>query len=500
MTSKFFFLSLILAFVTPVGAETISPQTLLEAEKYTPIELQSYKQKNYKLDDPAGDFALLKRSELVPKRIMKDLLGKDRDPKDKAPVHEEDYMSEEVLVLAPGSEKSEEPVKKDALERLVDYCKKNSSQAPIFSDLYESLGQDGPDTLEKFIIGLQNVEKPIQGRNNPINREGFSKMFAQVISEEKQNGIEPSYGTPHKWSKEFLAKHGKSSPMLATSKLLMALAVGETNRYMKTDKEAELYKWMTSQKDDSLEVSDVFRESYKMNKGDIYKTLLTIENVMAHQWHNPKREKLPFIKKLKPITSGLQYEQDKFGTWYHLFGIMLYGYVEGGNRAHVIGRVEALGSIILSPTVNKTQKGWMNKQGGLVGGDLSKMVKEKTFTKHDSNKEYLKESSYLNKDEDFRDRIDVPLDSHIVATLATTENDRTFIDIRDQKSRNLKKCTVDFYPNYGKGFDSRIKRTQNDLDLSANGVSLPMFNSSIKKVRGFISCGDSKETLVFETK
>ena len=113
----------------------------------------------------------------------------------------------------------------------------------------------------------------------------------------------------------------------------------------------DLYNWMVAQTEGSLELVDVFRKSYRLNNGDIYKTLMTIENVLAHQWHNPKRESLTINSRLKPITSGHEYGEDKFGTWYHLFEIMLYGYVEGGVRAHIIGRVEALGSKMLSPGV-----------------------------------------------------------------------------------------------------------------------------------------------------
>ena len=77
-----------------------------------------------------------------------------------------------------------------------------------------------------------------------------------------------------------------------------------------------------------------------------------------------------------PIANGYNYDSDRYGTWYHLFGMMLYGYVKDGTHANFIGRVEALGSNVLSRhSVDKTQKQWMNKEGGFVGQNLKKLVK-----------------------------------------------------------------------------------------------------------------------------
>lgn len=433
----------------PLYAQSISPKTLQEAETYNPYQLQGFKQTENKLIDPAGDYALLKRSELVPKRIVWDLLNlKDNEPP--FPENHEDW---EDLVVSQGH--SETPEAK--------------------------------------------AKNPIQGKENPINRKGFSSMINQIIVEELENGIVPSIGTPHVWSKEFLAKYGKTHPMLVSSKLLMALAVGETNRYMKTGTEKELYQWLLNSDDNGLELSDVIRASYKLNKGDMYLTILTIENVLAHQWHNEKREKLPFIKKLKPITSGNEYTADKFGTWYHLFGIMLYGYVEGGLKSSLIGRIEALGSNMLSPGVDKTQKQWMNKIGGLLGSDIAKIVRNEAYLKHQSNTELLREVSYLNKTEDFRDRIKYPLDRDIAVTISKDE-DRTNVEILDKKNRNFENCRVEVFPSNGRGFNVRKKEMRENVSLSRSALTIQFLERDVSRVRGFISCENEKETIVFESK
>lgn len=493
-------LSLFILFITSsqVLSKEISPKTLKEAESYSAIELQSYTQENYKVDDPAGDYALLKRSELVPMRILKSLTSKE-ELKEEAIAETVDHSTQDYEIqIVPGTEKKAPPPK-DMISELNEYCKRHPDEADLYRQIYNSFGAPDAESMKKMLVAISNIGKQIQGRENPLMREGLNKMFTQVIAEERENGIEPQFGTPHEWSKEFLEKYGRTSPMVISSKLLMSLAVGETNRYMKTDKEADLYKWLLEQNDGSIELSNLFRASYKINDGDIYKTLMTIENVLAHQWRNPNREKLPFIAKLKPITSGHEYDGDKFGSWYHLFGMMLYGYVEGGVKASIIGRIEAIGSYMLTPGENMTQKRWMNKEGGQVGGDLAKTVKNKSYLSFKPDSNNLKVESYINKKEDFRDRINVPVDEQIEASLSPNE-DRTFIDIKDVKNRNLKNCSVDMIPDMGMGFDSTKKESENNINIGSSLSTISFFKPGVRRIRGFIKCAGLDETISFESK
>lgn len=446
-------------------AESITPLTIEEAKKYAPNELIQYRQLEYKLIDPAGDYALLKRSEIWPKKMVLKALKKSKENEvesNNANIDVESYVG--------------------SLENMF-------------------ITQD-----EALSYNSKNSKESIQGRESPIIRKGFAKMFKQVIVEEQKNGIEPRYGNPHKWSKEFKNKYGKSSPMMVSSKLLLALAVGETNRYMKTDKEDELYNWLIDQQDSSVEISDLFRASYRINDGDVYLTLMTIENVMAHQWRNENRDNFKFVKKLKAITSGYQFTSDRFGTWYHLFGMIVYGYVEAQDhplkatiKATVIGEIEALGSRMLS-SYNKTQKAWMNRKGGAIGSDLATIVTKKTFLKHESDSKHLDPSSYLDHDEDFRDRIKVSLDDGIVASLDTGLDDRTFVYIEDTKNRSLKNCSIEMIPDLGTGLDAREIEIEESVNIKSSRSTITFYTSSVKKIRGFIKCESLDETIVFETK
>lgn len=472
------------------GATTISPQTLSEAEAYPAEQLQNYRQSGYKLVDPAGDLALLRRSQLVPSHIMNNLTHKKVMSSYTSRDEEYEIVTPEELPKGkiPG-----------ASDSFCDYLQRNPSLASLFAPVDKGPSADSEVQMQKLIAAINNMGTPIQGKKSPVRRNGFNKMFAEIIKEEEANGIEPSYGTPHQWSKEFLDKYGGSSTMLMSSKLLMALADGDTIRYMRTEQEANLYNWMVAKPNSSLTIDQVFRKSYELNSGDVYKTLMTIENILAHQWHNSHRESLPLTNRLKPITSGHEYAEDRFGTWYHFFGIMIYGYVEGGLKAELIGRTEALGSFILSPSVNKAQKKGLNLAGGWIGDDLAKLIRTKSYENFHVDPANLVEASYLDQTEDFRDRIQVALSPEIKASLERDE-DRGTVTIRDTE-RSLRDCKVEVMPDAtGWGFDASDKTVTEHVDIGSQYNYVPVFNRDLRAVRGFISCPDMPETLVFEAK
>ena len=464
----------------------ITPATLEEAEKYPADVLEAYRQPGYKLVDPAGDYALLKRSELVPTRAFAALTGTKEKARPYKIIRDEDYeITREEAPKAPALSER---------EILEQYCLRNPREGALFKSVISSLGLRDEADAEKFRMALENASRPIQVRESPLLRDGFKKMFAQIINEEKANGIEPTYGQPHEWSPEFLAKYGQSSPMLATSKLLMALATGDTFRFMQTDREEPLYKWMISRPRSSVTIHDVFRESYRLNGGDVYKALLTIENVLSRQWKNPDREHLPLTERLKPITSGHEYRGDRFGTWYHLFGIMLYGYVKGGPRSTAIGAIEALGAAIWYPT-EKMQKRNINLDGGRLGSDLADLVKEGGYSKIALDEAHLNETSYLNRNEDFRDRIRVPLSREVEAHLEK-QQERSFVHVR-HTARQLKGCTVELIPDTGRGFNSSEKETIASANIGQDLVTFQTF-TQVRRVRGFIQCENQDEPLAFE--
>ncbi|MES3037034.1 MAG: hypothetical protein V4736_03930 [Bdellovibrionota bacterium] len=489
---------LLIALAVPQILHAQSLSTLSDAEAANKDALFAFHQSGYQLVDPAGDFSVYKVASEIPKQMWYSLSKDERAAINKvtkddiSPYEDLNYMEPEVKKYVPVATAGE-------FEDLLSII---SSQQPGLEKLFSQLPEVTPTDREyndaRFFTLIDNLNASIQGRSNPLIRKGFKKMFAQVITEEKAAGIQPTYGEPHKWSEEFSRKYKMRSPLLINSKLLLALSMGRTNRYMVSGTEETLYKWAVSQERNSITLPEMFRASYRINNGDVYKTLLTIENILANQWRNVRRELLPMTQRLKPIALGFMYSEDRFGTWYHLFGMMLYGYVEGGLRADFVGRIEALGSSMLSPKINKTQKQWMNKAGGDLGDDLAEMVKKNSFATDKLDEEALKDETFLRQSEDYRDRIQVASDPAISAKLNGLENSLEL----SSSTLDLKKCQLELLVDSGQGYNSRRVQKLKNVNLNAKRkfISLGDKSEVIQKVRGFVSCEGQSGNRAFETK
>ena len=236
------------------------------------------------------------------------------------------------------------------------------------------------DEKERLLIELRNAKIQTEGRENPFRRREMLNMMMQVMKEERVAGIEPSFGEPHTWSPEFLEycrAKGEMIP-LGFTKLLTALASGVTSRHFKTGTEAGLINEVLSRQDGSVTIDQMFRASYRLNKGDVYLTILTIENILSDNWRHPRRDDLAVTKKLANICNFYQGKGDKYGAWYHFHGMMLYGYVRGGFRAALIGGVESAGSHVLCGP-DEQQEDYANSMGGKIGAGLAKTVNGRLY-------------------------------------------------------------------------------------------------------------------------
>ena len=262
---------------------------------------------------------------------------------------------------------------------------------------------------ERLIIQLRNSKMIIEGRVNPLRVKQMIKMFTQIMHEEHLNGIKPKYGNPHTWSPEFirLCKNKVEIIPLMFSKLLMALSSGVTSRHMHTGQEKALIKYILSKEDDSVTLDRLFRQSYLLNNGDVYLTILTNLNILSDSWRHPNRNNLAITKKLSVITNFYNGKGDKFGSWYHFHGIMLYGYVQGGFKSTIVGHVESAGSHILGEG-DEQQEDYVNAKGGRIGGKLAKIVKKEKYLDFDAQGiNYCDPEVYLNLTEDYRDRLEI---------------------------------------------------------------------------------------------
>ena len=150
--------------------------------------------------------------------------------------------------------------------------------------------------------------------------------------------------------------------------------------------------------------------------------------------------------------------------------------------------------------VDKTQKQWMNKQGGFVGQNLKKMVLTGSWQQISIAPENLIEEQCLNRSEDFRDRLTYTLSNEVRAEawgqLQTLETVRL-----TSLEKSLSKCQIDLIFDNGHGFDSRNKTSFHQQDLlKGQELILPFSKNTVNAVRVFIQeCQNSEKSFVMET-
>lgn len=413
-----------------------------------------YRQKAYQLMDPEGDEALIRRAQAVPRNLLETLFSNENLSHSEDPWLPEDW---------------------ETVDPLADSKKRTP----------KTKTQEGPS---------------FQGRDNPVKLAEFSQMLDQVLWEESRQGLTPLVGEFHQWDPEVQKKYSEKSMVVGFSKLFVTLSLGFTSRFMKTDKEKDLWQWMVAQDYDTVTFPELFRTSYRLNKGDVYLSLLTIENLLAANWRYGGRDKLPATLRLRPITSGYNYDQDKFGTWYHFFGMILYGYAtNSGFKANFVGRAEALGSNILSSGVNKTQKQWFNKVGGYVGEDLRESVESRRYLQHRPDPKFLQEAWYLNRSEDFRDRLPVVSSPDLDIQIQSTGPENSFqVVLKNKSSQHWENCAVDVMTDTGAGYYSPFKYRHYGIHLKPQqSAGLSVSDRALKGARVFLEC-PHKDSLAAE--
>lgn len=271
-----------------------------------------------------------------------------------------------------------------------------TTKDPIAPELRKRINELRHCALERFdlheveseISVDDDIQESVYSENKvaPFKVKKLANMFNRVIQEEALQGIRPTTGEFHRWSETHL-------PYTLFSKVLWALSRGETSRYMVTGLEVNLKQWILTQENNSISLDKIFRRSYQLNQGNIYLTLLAIENVLSNDWQNPNRQQFLTTKKLKKFTNTIG-NDDRFGHWYHLFGVMLYGYVKSGIRAAFVGRMESLSSVIMKQQHEDQEKA-INIQGGKVGNLLHRWIQNGSWEKRPTNAEFTTEAYYL---------------------------------------------------------------------------------------------------------
>ncbi len=236
-----------------------------------------------------------------------------------------------------------------------------------------------PDKPQGFKIGTEA----------PLDLPKLQSEVLQII-EKNRPEIQPSLGREHTWSEagqHYLSKtiwkralwavKGESTvpvPTFGTSKLLLMLSIGATSRVAPSGQEQQLKSWILQQQDHSVGISKLFEQSYKLNQGNLYQTLMTAENVLSDGWIEPDRHLLPVQQKLEYIRKDSHPAGDNFAAWYHLFGIATYSLMRPEWQAKLVQGVESLGSLVLEG--KDPQEDMINRQGAEWGQQLRSMAKQ----------------------------------------------------------------------------------------------------------------------------
>ena len=181
-----------------------------------------------------------------------------------------------------------------------------------------------------------------------------------IVKAETAKGRQAQAGQKHLWN----VKH----PFFL-SKILVALATATSSRFMYVGKEVALIEWIKTRPDNSVTIEELFHQSYVLNEGNIYLTLLTIENVLSDATFDSERENTLVNRKLTDLYA---FSPNKFGDWYHFFGTMLAGYAEEPAQAiawlYGVYRRMTRGELAEESTMDA------DKKGAAIGVQLRTLV------------------------------------------------------------------------------------------------------------------------------
>ncbi len=369
-----------------------------------------YQQKEFMKVDPKGDAFLMRKIDQVPLKLLKGILKLDKyQPA-------ENKKSSHIPDLSNGFNKLKTKIMPDKikikdLDSMIQEIEDKDSSFERMSESEEIYNIDVLIRNEEKELNSKNKTSnlfDLKGLNTAVSKNGefeigkkhpfdVDRLINAVIKViQKHPEIELKMSEEHKWSKEarrymmygfwhrlgrFISRRQKDipAPLFMRSKVFLLLACGWTCRYAITGKEEILEKKLLSRPDRSLNIHEVFEISYVLHDGDMYLTMLAIENVLAKNPYVENRQDLPLQKKLIYLRNDSDTTGDNYGAWYHLFGISFYGMVRPGLVSRAVAEIESLGSIVLEGF--DRQEDYINRLGAVFGLKLRRMIKKKDYLK-----------------------------------------------------------------------------------------------------------------------
>ncbi len=295
---------------------------------------EHYQQTELQFDDPIGDAFLMKKLDQMPVNLIKALLPGGHYPQ------------------AEADEK-----------RQKDWIDANGNVIPF------EIGKIVPIDVDRLINKMRDIMyrlpeiKPVIGEEHKWSSEAQKQMFTSYFAR---------VGRLLRGREKYVPM-----PVMFQSKLFLLLGCGWTSRYAATGQEAALEAKVMAYPDRGVQIHDLFRESYILNKGNMYLTLLTAENVLAGNPYRVDRGEAPLQKKLAYLREDSLPRGDNYGAWYHFFGIGMYGLVRPALVVRAVAEIESMGSLFLEG--KDKQEDYINRYGAIWGRKVEKMMREKTY-------------------------------------------------------------------------------------------------------------------------
>ena len=299
-------------------------------------EAEHYQQEGLQLIDPKGDAFLIRKIDTVPMKLLSSLV-KSSYPQ--AEIEKEKQLAELENQMENGG---------------VPY----------------QIGKTVPIDVDRLINKCRHIMRHYYPRIVPTMGEehDWSPDAKKYLV----------YGFWHRFGRHIFGKQKEfPSPLFLRSKLFLCLACGWTSRYCVTGQEAALTERLMKYPDRRVQLHHMFAESYILNKGNIYLTFLTCENILAGDPYREDRENDPLQKKLAYIRHDSKDIGDNYGAWYHFFGISLYGLVRAGIVSRSVAEIESVGSFFLEGA--DKQEDYINRYGAIFGKKFKKMMKKETW-------------------------------------------------------------------------------------------------------------------------
>ncbi|PKL38706.1 MAG: hypothetical protein CVV41_22255 [Candidatus Riflebacteria bacterium HGW-Riflebacteria-1] len=320
-------------------------------------EAEHYQQETFALEDPKGDAFLMRKLDQVPTKL--------------------------IQALVKGSYPQAEIQKEKELKALEESMKDKAGF---------KIGKTVPIDIDRLINKCREIIL------------SYHPHIMPVLGEEHRWSPEAkrylAYGFWHRLGRHVFRKQKEfPSPLFFRSKLFLLLACGWTSRYAVTGQERALTERIMRYPDGKLQLHHMFMESYVLNRGNIYLTMLTAENVLAGDPYRVDRENDPVQKKLAYLRHDTVQMGDNYGAWYHFFGIGMYAIVRTGLVSRSVAEIESLGSLFLEGA--DKQEDYINCYGAIFGKKFRKMLKDETWKQPlalDESTEYMLPNPALAKD------------------------------------------------------------------------------------------------------